>query len=71
MNPLKGWKGLVSQRRSKAQMKLRPVALRIAATAVNERLALMFYSFLQIITVESGSPSRGEITKCLPLKHSF
>jgi len=52
MNPLKGWKGLVSQRRNKVQMKLRPGALRIAATAVNERLALMFYSFPQIIIVE-------------------
>lgn len=52
MNPLKGWKGLVSQRRNKVQMKLRRGALRIAATAVNERLALMFYSFPQIIIVE-------------------
>lgn len=52
MDSLKGWEGLVSHRRNKVQMKLRLGALRVAATAVNERLALMFYSFPQIIVVE-------------------
>lgn len=52
MDPLRGWKGLVSQRENKVQMKLRPGALRIAARAVNERLALMFYSSPQSIIVK-------------------
>jgi len=44
MDPLRGWKGLVSQRENKVQMKLRLEALRVAAKAVNKRLVLVFYS---------------------------
>lgn len=52
MDPSRGWKRLVSQRKNEVQMKLRPGALIVAAGAVNERLAQMFYSSPQSIIVK-------------------